>query len=94
MLGVVNVVVPVPPESTVPPLATEYQSTVSPAPTLALKATVPVPQRAALVPVGTDGRGLTVVVMELDVAGEPSTQVAFEFMTTLTTSPDANAVVV
>ena len=39
----VNDVVPVPPVRTVPPVAAPYQSTVSPAPTLADMVTVPGP---------------------------------------------------
>ena len=41
--GVVNDVTPVPPASAVPPLAALYQSIVSPAPTVAVSVTVPVP---------------------------------------------------
>ena len=46
--------VPTPPVSTEPPVAAEYQSTVAPEGILiALKVTVPVPQRLAFDPVGT-----------------------------------------
>jgi hypothetical protein len=42
----------------------------------------------------TTGPGLTVVVMLLDVAGDPVAQVAFEVITTVTICPLVNAVVV
>ena len=54
ILGLVNVDVPTPPVNAEPPVAAEYQSTVAPDGILiALKVTVPVPQRLALEPVGT-----------------------------------------
>ena len=68
MLGVVNDVVPVPPVSTVPPVAVAYQSTVSPAPTLADMATVPVPHLELSVPAGGPGTAITVAVTAVLVA--------------------------
>jgi len=58
MPGVVNDVVPVPPVRTVPPVAAAYQSTVSPAPTLADMVTVPVPHLELPAAVGTWGLNL------------------------------------
>ncbi len=60
--GVVKVVVPDPPANTVPFVNTEYQSIVSPAPAVAVSATVPDPQRDALTPVGADGTAFTVTL--------------------------------
>ncbi len=66
MLGVVKLVVPVPPDNTLPPVAAAYQSIVSPAPTLALIPTVPVPDLEPFTPdVGVDGNALTVTVIAL-----------------------------
>jgi len=62
MLGVVNDVVPVPPVRTVPPVAAAYQSTVSPAPTLADIATVPGPHLELPAAVGTLGIEFIVAV--------------------------------
>ena len=62
MLGVVNDVVPIPPVRTVPPVAAAYQSTVSPAPTLADIVTVPVPHLELPAGVGTLGIEFTVAV--------------------------------
>ena len=62
MLGVVNDVVPVPPVRTVPPVAAAYQSTVSPAATLADIVTVPVPHLELPAGVGTLGIEFTVAV--------------------------------
>ena len=62
MLGVVNDVVPVPPVRTAPPVAAAYQSTVSPAPTLADIVTVPVPHLELPAGVGTLGIEFTVAV--------------------------------
>ena len=53
ILGVVYDVDPL--SSKVPPVDSEYQSMVSPVPGVAEMATVPVPQREALVAVGADG---------------------------------------
>ena len=75
MLGVVNEVTPVPPDNTVPPVAAAYQSMVSPVPGVALKATVPEPQREPGVPVGADGTALTVAVTAvLDAAKQPEVE--------------------
>ena len=60
MLGVVKLVTPVPPATIDPPLEASYQSTVVPVTTFAPKTTVPVPQRAPDVPVGTAGMALMV----------------------------------
>ena len=68
MLGVVYDVVPVPPVRTVPPVAAAYQSTVSPAPTLADMVTVPVPHLELPVPVGGLGIAFTVAVTGILVA--------------------------
>jgi len=62
MLGVVNDVVPIPPVRTVPPVAAAYQSTVSPAATLADIVTVPVPHLELPAGVGTLGIEFTVAV--------------------------------
>jgi hypothetical protein len=62
MLGVVNEVTPVPPDNTVPPVAAAYQSMVSPVPGVALKETVPVPQREPRVPVGAVCAATTITV--------------------------------
>ena len=62
MLGVVNDVVPIPPVRTVPPVAAAYQSTVSPAATLADIVTVPVPHLELPAGVGTPGIEFTVAV--------------------------------
>ena len=62
MLGVVNDVVPVPPVRTAPPVAAAYQSTVSPAPTLADIVTVPVPHLELPAGVGTLGIEFIVAV--------------------------------
>ena len=63
MEGVVNEVTPVPPVNTLPPVAAAYQSTVSPAPTVALITTVPVPERLDDVPTGAEGTFVTVTVL-------------------------------
>ena len=68
MLGVVNDIVPVPPVRTAPPVAAAYQSTVSPAPALAVIVTVPVPHLELSVPVGRLGTALTVAVTAVLVA--------------------------
>jgi hypothetical protein len=53
-----------PPLTSEPPLEAVYQSIVIPLGTVALKVTVPDPQRAlALAPVGTAGKALTVAVL-------------------------------
>jgi len=63
--GVVNVVVPVPPLNTLPPVDAAYQSIVSPPDTLALIFTVPVPVLVPSTPaVGVDGKLFTVAVTE------------------------------
>ena len=64
----VNDVVPVPPVRTVPPVGAAYQSTVSPAPTLADIVTVPVPHLELSVPVGGLGTAFTVAVTAVLVA--------------------------
>ena len=69
ILGVVKLVVPVPPLNILPVEETEYQSIVSPAPGVALIETVPVPQREPFTAVGVDGSVLTVTVI---VVGEPT----------------------
>ena len=70
MLGVVKVVVPVPPASTLPPEAAAYQSMVKLAPGAATEIfTVPVPHLAPPVaPVGAAGRVFTVAVTAVLVA--------------------------
>lgn len=60
--GVVKLVTPVPPATTEPPVGAVYQSTVVPATALAPNTTVPVPQRAPAVPVGTAGDAFTVAI--------------------------------
>ena len=79
MLGVVNVVVPVPPVRTVPPVAAAYQSTVSPEPTVAVRATVPVPHRlkGPVPAVGAVGAELTVAMIAVLF---PDTQPVAEFL--------------
>jgi hypothetical protein len=94
MLGVVNEVTPVPPVKTAPPDAAAYQSIVSPEPGVADRPTVPVPHLEPAVPVGAVGKAFTVVVILIEVAGEPETQAADEVIITETTSLFANAVVV
>ena len=71
MEGVVNVVVPVPPDRTVPPEAAAYQSIVSPAPGVADIVTVPVPQRDAGTAVGAAGSGFWVTVTAEEVTVQP-----------------------
>lgn len=69
MLGVVKLLVPVPPVSTVPPVAAAYQSTVTPVGVTALINTVPGPQRDPGVPaVGVLGMVLMVAVIGVLVA--------------------------
>ena len=58
MLGVVYVVDPL--DSNVPPVDALYQSIVSPAPAVADKVTLPIPQFDAPVPVGVVGNEFTV----------------------------------
>ena len=71
MLGVVNDVVPVPPDNTVPPVDAAYQSTVSPADTVTLIFTVPVPVlEPSTGDVGADGNGGTVIVAVAEFAAE------------------------
>jgi hypothetical protein len=74
--GVVNLVTPLPPASTDPPVAAAYQSTVVPLTAFATNTTVPGPHRAPAVPVGTAGKAFTTVVIAFDVAGEPDKQAA------------------
>ena len=57
--------------SKVPPVNALYQSIVSPAPGVAPKVTVPVPQREAGVTVGAAGRGLMVAVTVLAALTQP-----------------------
>ena len=68
MLGVVKLVVPVPPARTAPPDAAAYQSMVSPAPGVAEMVTVPVPHLAAPAPEGAAGRAFMVAVTAVLVA--------------------------
>jgi hypothetical protein len=62
MLGVVNVVTPVPDDNTDPPVDAAYQSMVSPAPGVADISTVPVEHLVPFVPEGVAGNALTVAV--------------------------------
>ena len=62
MEGVVKLVVPIPPESGLPPVELAYQSIVWPALTEPLIATVPVPYLEPSVPVGLEGNAFTVTV--------------------------------
>jgi hypothetical protein len=57
--GVVKVVVPVPLAKGEPPVAAAYQSMVVPANAVALRVSVPVPQREAAVAAGAAGAGFT-----------------------------------
>jgi hypothetical protein len=59
ILGVVKLDVPVPPVNTEPPLATSYQSIVSPVPAVAEMFTVPDEHTEPLVPIGADGETRT-----------------------------------
>jgi hypothetical protein len=69
MLGVVKLLVPVPPVNAVPPVAAAYQSIVVPAGTPDTdNATVPVPQREPFTAVAVPGSGFTVAVTALRVA--------------------------
>lgn len=70
MLGVVKLVTPVPPASTVPPVADAYQSMVSPAAAVAVKLSVPGPQRekGPAPAVGTAGAAVTVATIATRVA--------------------------
>ena len=52
-------VVPVPPDSGEPPVAAAYQSMVVPASAVALRVSVPVPQREAADATGAAGAGFT-----------------------------------
>ena len=65
MLGVVKLSVPVPPVSTVPPVAAAYQSTVSPVPTVAVRDSVPGPHlvNGPVPATGATGAAVTVAVM-------------------------------
>ena len=93
MLGEVYEITPEPLANTEPPLEAAYQSIVSPAPGVAEIDTVPVPQRDDDPAVGAEGIGFTVVVMLFEDAGEPVKHgVAFEVITTYTTSPFTNPV--
>ena len=62
MEGVVKLVVPVPPDSGLPPEELAYQSIVSPAITAPLIETVPVPYLEPSVLVGLEGNAFTVTV--------------------------------
>ena len=64
---------------------------VFPAVGVAERFTVPVPHLAPGVPEGADGNGLIVIVISLDVAGEPVAQVAVEVIITFTISPSTKA---
>ena len=68
MLGVVNVVTPVPDNNTDPPVDAAYQSMVSPAPAVADISTVPVEHLVPFVPEGVAGNALTVAVTAVLVA--------------------------
>jgi hypothetical protein len=67
--GVVKDVLPE--SKSVPPVAAEYQSIVSPAPGVAEIVTVPVPQRDPGVPLGDAGKGLIVAVTGVLVDTHP-----------------------
>ena len=82
MEGVVKLVVPVPPDNGLPPVEFAYQSIVSPTFTLPLITTVPVPILEPSVPVGLEGKAITVAVPVLT-----STEVAL--VAELTTFPEA-----
>ena len=82
MEGVVKLVVPVPPDSGLPPEELAYQSIVSPVFTEPLISTVPVPILEPSVPVGLEGNALTVAVPTLTFS-----EVAF--VAEQTTFPDA-----
>ena len=58
--------VPVPPESWLPPVELAYQSMVSPAFTDPLIETEPALALEPFVPVGLDGSGFTVIVITLE----------------------------
>ena len=60
MEGVVKLVVPLPPDKTLPPVGFSYQSIVSPEITPPLITTVPVPILEPSVPVGLEGKVFTV----------------------------------
>lgn len=60
--GVLKVDVPVPPANGEPPVAAAYQSITDPAGGVAVRVTVPVPQREPAMPVGTAGPAMTVTV--------------------------------
>lgn len=62
MLGVVKLRVPVPPESTEPPVEAAYQSKVAPEDAVPERLTVPVPERAPSVVAVTVGKSLTVEI--------------------------------
>ena len=62
MEGVVKLVVPLPPDKTLPPVGFSYQSIVSPEITLPLITTVPVPILDPFVPVGLEGKVFTTAV--------------------------------
>jgi hypothetical protein len=67
--GGANDVTPLPPLTSEPPLEAVYQSIVHPLGAVALKVTVPAPQRElALAPVGAAGTAFTVVVTASRVA--------------------------
>ena len=68
MLGVVNVVTPVPDDNIDPPVDASYQSMVSPVPADADISTVPVEHLVPFVPEGVAGNALTVAVTAVLVA--------------------------
>ena len=68
--------VPVPPANGDPPVAAAYQSTVFPPATVALRATVPVPQRELPAEAGAAGAGVTVTVAVVADAEQPKLLVA------------------
>jgi hypothetical protein len=73
MLGVVNVVTPVPPATGDPPVLAMYQSSVAPDEAVPAKATVPAPHRAAEVVEATVGIAFTLArtaVLPVDVQPE------------------------
>ena len=73
ILGVANDVVAEPPVNTPPPIGAAYQSTVSPALTVAEIVTEPFPQREFGTAVGAVGNGLTLAVVVAAALVHPST---------------------
>ena len=69
-------VVPVPPATGEPPVAAAYQSTVLPAETLAVRVSVPAPQRELPAEVGAAGAWVTVTEAVVADAEQPKLLVA------------------